>query len=108
MARKVDSEGEVTDPKAKVKDVSEPTAPLRVELPLWKFGRILFESRSQRASVAVVALLLMSALMPLLSFMSAFAEKDAGIAQLLGVLGQAWLLVLGVLLGAAGSNNSER
>jgi len=105
MSRKIDSEGRITDPKAKIQDVSEPTPSLRIEIPLWKYGRIAFESNSPNASVSVLILLLMSAMMIGLGLISALAslvDKDAGLASLLDTLGKGWMLVLGVVLGASG------
>lgn len=108
MVRKVDTEGEVTDSGAKPSDVGGTTAPIRIEIPLWKLGRILFESRSDKASLAIMAMLLMTLLMPVLALAAIFASDNSGVSTLLDKLGQAWLLILGVLLGAAGQRDADR
>jgi hypothetical protein len=99
MARRVDTPGEITDPQSKTKDVGPEVAPFLVEIPLWRWGRIKIESRSQKASLALIALLLLVFLMIVLSLIEALPGQHPGVASLLQWGGQGLALVLGVLLG---------
>ncbi|MCW2130192.1 hypothetical protein M2226_008936 [Bradyrhizobium elkanii] len=97
--RKIDRPGEIVDPQSKEADEGEPLAPLHVELPLWRSGRIRFSSRSQKASLALIALAGIVAMIILLSLFEALPGAHPGVAGALEKLSQALLLVLGVLLG---------
>jgi hypothetical protein len=98
MARKVDTVGKPTEAPVPV-DPSAEVSALKVEIPLWRFGRITFESRSQKASLAVVALGLLTVLLVVLALIEATPGDHPGTSALIGHLSQAVMLVLGVLLG---------
>ncbi|MCJ2044746.1 hypothetical protein MKK58_09425 [Methylobacterium sp. J-078] len=98
MSRKVDTPGHASEPSPPLQP-GEEAAPLLIEIPLWKFGRVKFESRSQKASLALVALVVLVFIIAILSGMEAMPGEHPGVSTLISSLGQALMLVLGVLLG---------
>lgn len=99
MARKVDTPGPASEPSPPIQP-GEAAPPLLIEIPLWKFGRVKFESRSQKSSLALVALAALVIIIVVLSGMEAMPGEHPGVSTLISTLGQALMLVLGVLLGA--------
>lgn len=97
--RRVDTPGEIVDPQAKQVNEGGEVAPLIVEIPLWRSGRVKFSSNSQKASLALIATLALLILIVLLSVLEVFPGNHPGIGTALERLSQALLLVLGVLLG---------
>ncbi|MBB4103580.1 hypothetical protein [Allorhizobium borbori] len=104
MVRKVDTEGAHTVPARTPEDDGDVAGPLLIEIPLWKFGRIKLESFNSKSSLAVFALVVILAMMIFLSVLEAGAgimkSTVPGIVGLQGKVGEALLLILGVLLGA--------
>jgi hypothetical protein len=96
--RKIDTVGTPSEPHVPL-DGPADAAPLLIEIPLWRFGRIKFESRSQKASLAVVALGALTILICILAGIEAFPGEHPGVSALIEGLTQALTLVLGVLLG---------
>lgn len=105
--RRVDTPGEISDPQAKQSDEAGTVAPLIVEVPLWRSGRVKFSSNSQKASLALIATLALLVLIVLLSMLEVFPGNHPGIAITLERLSQALLLVLGVLLGVDWNANKD-
>lgn len=97
--RKIDQPGEIVDPQAKAADEGSSIEPLLVELPLWRSGRVKFASRSQKASLALIALAGIVAMIVLLSLFETLPGAHPGVSAALEKLSQALILVLGVLLG---------
>ena len=89
MPRRVDTEGNVSDPNAKEQDESGRIGPIRIDIPLWKLGRISFESHSTTASLGVLALLLIVLLIPILALVQALPGQHPAIATIMDKLGQA-------------------
>jgi hypothetical protein len=108
MPRKVDTPGEVSDPASKTTDVGPPLAPFSIEIPLWRYGRIRFETSSQAASLALVTLVALLAIMVILGLIEALPGAHPGVQSIMDKLGQALTLVLGVLLGAVGKGKSGK
>lgn len=98
MARRIDTPGHASEPSPPIQP-GEDAPPLLIEIPLWRFGRIKFESRSQKASLALVALAAIVLIVAVLSVVEALPGEHPGVSTLIGSLGQALMLVLGVLLG---------
>lgn len=98
MPRKVDTPGPASEPSPPIQP-GEEAPPLLVEIPLWRFGRIKFESRSQKASLALVALAALVLIIAVLSIMEAMPGEHPGVSTFIGNLSQVLMLVLGVLLG---------
>jgi len=99
MPRKIDTKGEIADPRSKAEDVGSPAPPFSIEIPLWRYGRIKFESRSQKASLALATLLLLLVFLMLLSGIEALPGAHPGVSAFIERMSQALMLVLGVLLG---------
>lgn len=99
--RKIETQGEIVDPG--VKTTSEPSdiiENLCIEIPLWKYGRVRFQSKSQKASLALVAFIVILAVSLFLSILECFPGQHPAIASIVEKLGQALMLALGVVLGA--------
>jgi hypothetical protein len=99
MPRRVDTPGQITDKRSSNEDTSRPVENLIIEVPLWKLGRVRFESRSQKASLGLFAFVVILLGMLVLGGMECLPGQHPGVTAILDKLGQALLLILGVLLG---------
>lgn len=107
MGRRIDTPGEVSDPQIRPRDEGPGPGPLLVEIPLGRLGRIKFESYSQKASLALAAMALLIVLVAVLAAVEAFPGEHPGVAALMDRVGQAMMLVLGVLLGVDWKGSRE-
>jgi predicted membrane channel-forming protein YqfA (hemolysin III family) len=106
LTRKVDSEGQVDEPIITPGTDSGMVGPLLIEIPLWRLGRVKLESHNSKTSLSLFILLGLFAVMIVLTLFEATLGTQPGLASLLEKIGEALLLVVGVLIGSYG-NKSE-
>jgi hypothetical protein len=105
--RRLDTPGDIEDQNIRTAQPSEAAGNLLIEIPLWRYGRVKFESASQKASLALVVLCLVVICMIILALLDCLPGNHPAVASFSDKLGYVLTLVIGVLFGVEWKTGRE-